>query len=660
MPLQAHLVLLFLLVAAPARAVAAPILELGPETEHVALRDATEMLVDVEHTVELAQALAPGAASRWVALTPSPGHSFAAFWLRVSVVSRAADARRLILEMEQSYPDRADFYVVDATTGRVLAEQRGGARVPTLERPLKAQRCGFAFDLPPGTPVHLYVRVSYLGAAGLSMSLHSPTSWLARLRTLDLLFFFYLGVAFALIVHNFSLYFSVRDTCYLYYLAFIGTVFFMILNLSGYGAHFLGYVDVGLRKALPLMTLVSTAAGNLFARSFLRLKETAPLFGRVLLGLAVLKVLVAVSALIVPRFVGAVGVPLVIVGTVLHLVCAFTVARRGHRHAVYFMVGAFVPIGSMLGWALFSRLGFDVPAYELAVVSFVAEMCLMSVAMSGRVNALRKQLLATLEHDKEALERDVQLRTQSLIGAARLSALGEMAGGIAHEVNNPLTVIKGASELLGRRAARGEVKAAEVLETTERITRTVDRIARIVKGLRLFARDGAADPTSRVTVRSIVDDTLSFCRERFRHHEVELRIEGEDAMAVFVECRGPQLSQVLLNLLSNALDAVEHRRDPWVELRCRNLGHEVEISVSDGGPAIDPAARARMFQPFFTTKAVGKGTGLGLSIAKGIVDAHQGSLRLDETTATTRFVLKLKVVPRETIDYEDVPASKVS
>src|SRR5262249_34026595 len=102
-----------------------------------------------------------------------------------------------------------------------------------------------------------------------------------------------------------------------------------------------------------------------------------------------------------------------------------------------------------------------------------------------------------------------------------------------------------------------------------------------------------------------------------------------------------QIGQVLLNLLSNAFDAVEHAPEKWVALSFSHQDGRVEIAIEDSGPGIPGDLRQRMFQPFFTTKPVGKGTGLGLSISHGIIHAHGGSLVLDESSDHTRFVMSL-------------------
>jgi len=239
-------------------------------------------------------------------------------------------------------------------------------------------------------------------------------------------------------------------------------------------------------------------------------------------------------------------------------------------------------------------------------------------------------------------ERELRENRAASIHAAKMAALGEMSGNIAHEVNNPLTAIKLRTERLQRQIALGPIDGAQVAQAASEIERTAARIARIVDALRAFARDVENDPLRPEPVAQIVHDTVELCAERFRHHHISLQVLEVPA-ELQVACRSVQISQVLLNLLSNAHDAVEKAPDAWVRVEVRPLGaDEVLIAVSDSGPGVRPELRDRIMEPFFTTKGIGRGTGLGLSVSKGIAEAHGGRLAYDPAGGPTRFVLTLK------------------
>lgn len=240
--------------------------------------------------------------------------------------------------------------------------------------------------------------------------------------------------------------------------------------------------------------------------------------------------------------------------------------------------------------------------------------------------------------ERREAERLLDEQRMRLIASSKMSALGEMAGGIAHEINNPLAIILGNSMILRTSLADGQIDRESLESGLDKIESTANRIARIVKGLRAFSRSAEKDPPSMVSVRQLVDDTLELCREKFRAHAIQLEVgELPDTR---LECRPSQVSQVLLNLLSNAFDATVNRDSPWVRLDAAASGDRVVFSVTDSGERIRPDVARRMMEPFFTTKDVNQGTGLGLSIAKGLAEDHHGELRY-EPGACTRFEVQL-------------------
>jgi signal transduction histidine kinase len=232
-------------------------------------------------------------------------------------------------------------------------------------------------------------------------------------------------------------------------------------------------------------------------------------------------------------------------------------------------------------------------------------------------------------------EQQMQLAT-----AAKMSTLGEMAGGVAHEINTPLAVIQLRAEQLKEAAAEGGASNAFVSDSAEIITKTASRIARIVKGLRSFSRDGSKDPFERVSIRRIIEDTLDLCQERMKSSGVLLQL-ALPPESVCVDCRPTQISQVVLNLLTNANDAIETLPDRWIRLSVADTDKWVEICVTDCGNGIPKSVQKKLMQPFFTTKGIGKGTGLGLSMSRGMVQAHGGTIEVDDGCPNTRFVIRL-------------------
>lgn len=232
------------------------------------------------------------------------------------------------------------------------------------------------------------------------------------------------------------------------------------------------------------------------------------------------------------------------------------------------------------------------------------------------------------------LLRELKQAQDSLIQSAKMSALGEMAASIAHEINNPLSIIHFHATNLKESGL-----PAPAVELVEKIDATSSRIARIVSGLRAFARGDALDELQSVPLENVINETLELCRIRQKKHRILLLVDNVPKDA-FLRCRPTQIAQILLNLLNNAFDAVENVGEPWVGVEIKVTAETITIAVADNGGGIPAEIRERIMQPFFTTKEVGKGTGLGLSIAHGIASAHGGKLQLD-SSEQTRFVLTL-------------------
>ena len=246
-------------------------------------------------------------------------------------------------------------------------------------------------------------------------------------------------------------------------------------------------------------------------------------------------------------------------------------------------------------------------------------------------------------------QKELESKRQALIQASKFQSLGEMAGGIAHEINNPLTIIMAYSETLGRDLKKAIAQGPEVInpidrwsERVDRIHRTASRIDRIVRGLLSFARDGRRGEFVKTELNKVILETLDLCQSKIRNAGISLEIKYF-AQPAFVIGSPSQLSQVLLNLLKNAVDAIEQEQegdDRWIRISCRPSNREYEISVANSGPPIPQEIMTRIMEPFFTTKPVGHGTGLGLSISQSIIQTHKGLLTLSKSQPT-EFIVKL-------------------
>jgi PAS domain S-box-containing protein len=238
-------------------------------------------------------------------------------------------------------------------------------------------------------------------------------------------------------------------------------------------------------------------------------------------------------------------------------------------------------------------------------------------------------------------DRTDELRAQrELIAREKLATVGEIASGVAHEVNNPLAAIRMEAELLGRSTQDSEASTAAAT-----IVREVDRAARIVRSLLRLARRADITPV-RIQLNELVRDVAEIRQRVLRADNIEVR-SRMDQGAEAVLGLGQELQQVVINLMTNAEHAVRGRPNAVIELATESREGWVRLTVEDSGPGVPAAVRSRIFDPFFTTKSPDEGSGLGLSICQRVVAEVGGRIWLEDsgTLGGAKFVVELPAAP---------------
>ncbi len=239
-------------------------------------------------------------------------------------------------------------------------------------------------------------------------------------------------------------------------------------------------------------------------------------------------------------------------------------------------------------------------------------------------------------NELKAIRREMEAQRSKMEYSARLSTIGEMAGGVAHEINNPLAIIVGLTfQMQTILEAEDFPKKSSLKESIRKVESTALRISSIVQSLQYFAREGNSDPFEQTPVTMIVQNTLNLVQQKFLQNKIEFGVDP--VPDVSIPARAVQIGQVLINLLNNAFDAVSNSPEKKIELRFRQSEKGLTFAVTDSGPGLPLEMHERIFQPFFTTKEIGQGTGLGLSVSKGIVEDHQGTLTLLTSPGRTTF-----------------------
>ncbi|HEB74403.1 MAG TPA: PAS domain S-box protein, partial [Candidatus Desulfofervidus auxilii] len=257
----------------------------------------------------------------------------------------------------------------------------------------------------------------------------------------------------------------------------------------------------------------------------------------------------------------------------------------------------------------------------------------------------RNALIATTTDITESVQKEAQL-----IQASKLATLGEMAAGIAHELNQPLNVIKVGSDFFKKTIERGKKVNDEELKTVaQQISSQVDRASQIINHLREFSRV-AEIKAHEVNINEPIRNVFKILGQQLRLREIEVELDLDEKLPCIM-AESNRLEQVFINLVTNARDAMENKAASSTKLlKIKSFidKGDVTVTVSDTGKGIPENIIDRIFEPFFTTKEAGRGTGLGLSISYAIVTDYGGTITVESKEGKgTTFELRFPAVRRQ-------------
>jgi len=238
--------------------------------------------------------------------------------------------------------------------------------------------------------------------------------------------------------------------------------------------------------------------------------------------------------------------------------------------------------------------------------------------------------------EKYKLQAAVETERAKALHSAKLASLGEMSAAIAHEINNPLTIIAGTLQLLPKSLSNPEKFNLNL----DKLKKASGRIEKIVKGLRRFSRTNEGSVHKKEKVINVVNEVLILVEAYAKRHSVLIAIDVDPNLCI--NCDSIEMEQVLINLINNAVDAVKGLPNKWIKFLCFGENEDVVMQIIDSGEGISREIESKLFQPFFTTKPVGEGTGLGLSICKGILDQHKASITILHSMPNTCFEIRFK------------------
>ena len=242
-------------------------------------------------------------------------------------------------------------------------------------------------------------------------------------------------------------------------------------------------------------------------------------------------------------------------------------------------------------------------------------------------------------------EEEKSVMQKQLFQTAKLASIGELAGGVAHELNNPLAVIQSYNDQIEEILEEDNYKNEEVLSSIEGVTRSIKKMVKIINQLKAFGRKSTKEISS-YDIHEIIDSALGLFGKQLGNKNIEV-VKNFASEKILVVIDHGELEQVLVNLLLNARDAMEKSDQKLITITTKKDGDFLELLLEDTGPGIPGDIKEKIFDPFFTTKEVGKGTGLGLSISYDIIKKHSGTIEIENNKIGTGAVFKIRLPDKD-------------
>lgn len=613
---------------------------------------------------------------------PSFGVTKSTFWLKIDIENQIKESDFIINITHPTLDYVELFYQKEAE----YLNTELGEHLVFDSRKYKEPNYLFDFSINKSQQKSIYLKVQSNEALQVPITLGTKSVIMTSLKYKDLLTGIYVGIMLVMIFYNLFIYITVRDISYVFYVIYILFILLTQTSLQGYTLQFIWPdLPVVSRYSLFIFPALSTVTGMTFMNIFLQTKKYFPKMYK----LSFLFI-IPLTVSIVLGFLGVNKASQVMMEATSGLVSAYMFSvsgltiRKGFKPAkiffiawIVFLVGVFAFIMKDLGIIPFNNF----TRYTMQIGSAI-ETILLSFALAAKINTYKKEMLDALKANEEMikerntyLELKVKERTEELnallsdlkntqsqlVEAEKMSSLGQLTAGIAHEINNPINFVSSniyplrqdisdLKEVIQKYEALNpeddikvkleEIEALKVELDYDYLKEELDtiingieegakRTSKIVSGLKTFSRldEGSLKD---VNINDGIEATLVLINNKL--NGVNLKTELGDIPTI--ECNPGKINQLFMNLIDNSIFAVQKKEINNEEGEVfinTSLTHDdkVKIIIKDNGIGIPEDIREKLFEPFFTTKSVGEGTGLGLSIVRSIIDDHQGVISVD-------------------------------
>ncbi len=580
-------------------------LHIGEESRSIG-RD-IEFLEDPSGKLTIADVISSAYTDRFVRSNrdaPNFGLGNTVYWLRF----RVADMNPALGEwlIEQPFPLMKSFDLYIPAPNGSYRTQRYFYSPDVPWAPLP-HRNPF-FTLPTANkPATFYIRASVGSILTFPLVIKARDTFFSQNGLALLCYGLYFGVMLTMALYNLYLYLLFKDRVYLYFVAFIILFSLLQMSLHGFLRQYLFPIWPDLdNQVLRFLILAPAITSLLFSRRFLNSKMNAPVMDRLLLGLIVIDILL----LFVVPFLPVLPVLKILnthtlVAAFLALAAGIVCYMRGFKPARYYLAARICFYTSLF---IFAVNNMTVHSYNFIswygmMVGSLFEVVLLSRALAERISDIM---------------REKDLAETAMIRAEGRALIGEMAAGVAHEVNNPLAGVilcfNGIISLPADDPQRDELIAA--------VKAGLTKIKETVAQLLTFSRMSATE-IKPVDLRAMLDNVLTLCRYQLEKGQVEVIVQVDESIPP-LPLDETKIGQALINLLLNAQHAMPE--GGVLTIRAVRSGQWCDLSITDTGVGMHPDIMPKIFEPFFSTRPSAKGTGLGLSICKNIVEAHGGTI----------------------------------
>ena len=632
------------------------------------------------------------------------GISKSTFWIKLSIYNTTSN-QDLILKLGAPMIDKIEFFYPDH-----LNEYHSiitGDSKPFRTR--KYQDPNFLFDLsiPNKIEKTYYLKISSTADIVLPITIGTKDATFEQLKIVDIISGIYIGIMLVMILYNLFIYISVRDKSYLYYVVY---VLIVLLVQTGFQGYFFQYLWPNLPTfstySIFLFGSLSGIAGMVFMNVFLKVKY----YYKKLYLITILISLIYLIPIIIPLlgFSQLAFQLLNICAGVVSFYMLFVtimIVKKGYHPAKYFLAAWSIFLLGVIGFVLKGEgiLPFNIFTRYTMHIGSAIETVLLSFALAARINLYKKEkeesqqkTLEVLQENEKiikeqniVLEQKVEERTTALnktlnhlketqsqlVDAEKMSSLGQLTAGIAHEINNPINFVS--SNIPPLRQDIEDINTIinkyEELNTTENIkdklteidklkeeldfdylktelTTIIDgiedgakRTTEIVSGLRNFSRLDEGE-LKLANINEGVESTLTLIKSKLNGIKVEKSLKN----LPFIECNPGKLNQLIMNLIDNAIFAVNakefNEEDKLININTTFDDKSIQLVIEDNGVGIPDEIKDKLFEPFFTTKDIGQGTGLGLSIVRSIVDKHEGKITVySEINKGTKISIEIPI-----------------